>query len=107
MAKYLLRGSFTQSGWEGIASEGGSARRQAAIDALGSVGGSLEAFYFALGPDDFYTIVELPDNAAAIAITTAGNLSGKFSIHATALLTLEEIDQAMHLSVDFRSPGSD
>ena len=37
----------------------GAKRVEAAKQALGSVGGSLEAFYFSFGENDFYIIVEL------------------------------------------------
>jgi uncharacterized protein with GYD domain len=36
--------------------EGGSKRIEAAKQALGSVGGSLEAFYFSFGENDFYIL---------------------------------------------------
>ena len=46
MSKYLFYGSYTQDGYKGLVEEGGSKRIEAAKQALGSVGGSLEAFYF-------------------------------------------------------------
>jgi uncharacterized protein with GYD domain len=81
-------------------------RRRAAEQALGSVGGRLEAFYFALGGDDFFIIAELPDDPAAVAITLAGKLSGAFDINATVLLTPERLDEAVSRVVDFRPPGA-
>jgi uncharacterized protein with GYD domain len=101
---YLLRGSYSKEGCEGLAREGGTGRRQAAKEALGSMGGRLEAFYFALGSDDFFIIAELPDNPTTVAVTMAGKLSGAFDINATALLTPEELDIAAAKTVDFRPP---
>jgi uncharacterized protein with GYD domain len=88
-----------------LLSEGGSARIEVSQRALQSVGGSLEAFYYSNGEQDFYIIVNLPDAVSSTAITLAGNASGTFSIRAVALLTPEEMDEAVKMKVDFRPPG--
>jgi uncharacterized protein with GYD domain len=101
MQKYLFYGSYTPEGYKGLLSEGiGVAQK-----ALQSVGGSLEAFYYSNGEQDFYIIVNLPNNVSSTAITLAGNASGTFSIRAVALLTPEEMDEAVKMKVDFRPPG--
>ncbi len=105
MPKYLFSGSYTPEGLEGLLEEGGSGRVEAAKQALGSIGGSLEAFYFAFGDKDFYIIVDLPDNVSTTAVSWAGNVSGSFSIQTTVLLTPEEVDEAIRQKVDFRPPG--
>jgi uncharacterized protein with GYD domain len=105
MARYLFHGSYTPEGYAGLMKEGGSKRIEAARQALGSVGGSLEAFYFSFGEEDFYIIVDLPDNVTATAVTLAGNVSGPFSIKGVPLLTAAELDEAVRMSVDFRPPG--
>ena len=105
MPKYLFYGSYTPEGYKGLMEEGGSSWIEAAKQALGSVGGSLEAFYFSFGENDFYIIVDLPDNVTTTAVTLAGNVTGTFSINGVALLTAEELDEAIKKSVDFRPPG--
>ncbi len=105
MPKYLFHGSYTLEGYKGLMEEGGSRRIEAAKQALGSVGGSLEAFYFSFGENDFYIIVDLPDNVSTTAVTLAGNITGTLSINGVALLTPEELDEAIKMSVDFRPPG--
>ena len=105
MAKYLFYGSYTPEGFKGLVEEGGSPRIEAARQALGSVGGSLEAFYFSFGERDFYIIVDLPDDQTATAVTLAGNVSGTFNIHGVPLLTAEQLDQVVAQAVDFRPPG--
>jgi uncharacterized protein with GYD domain len=105
MRKYLFHGRFTPEGYKGLLQEGGALRIEAAKRALGSVGGSLEAFYFSCDEEDFYIIVNLPDYVTALAVTLAGNVSGTFSIRATELLTPEQVDVAVKTSVDFRPPG--
>jgi uncharacterized protein with GYD domain len=54
----------------GLLDEGGFKRREAAEQAVKSVGGTLEAFYFSFGDKDFYVIVDMPDNVS----TTAASL---------------------------------
>jgi uncharacterized protein with GYD domain len=105
MSKYLFHGSYTPEGFKGLMAEGGVKRREAAIRSLESVGGKLEAFYFAFGDNDFYIIVDLPDNVTTTAVSFAGNVSGTFGIKTIVLLTPEEVDEALEKSVDFRSPG--
>ncbi|MBN2389467.1 MAG: GYD domain-containing protein [Anaerolineae bacterium] len=105
MSKYLFHGSYTPEGFKGLMAEGGVKRREAAIRSLESVGGKLEAFYFAFGDNDFYIIVDLPDNVTTTAVSFAGNVSGTFGIKTIVLLTPEEVDEAIRKSVDFRPPG--
>ena len=105
MPKYLFYGSYSTEGYRELMKEGGSSRIEAARQALGSVGGSLEAFYFSFGEYDFYIIVDLPDDVTTTAITLAGNISGMFNIHGVSLLTPQELDEAVKLNVDFRPPG--
>lgn len=105
MSKYLFYGSYTPEGFAGIMKEGGSSRIEAAREALGSVGGTLESFYFAFGENDFYIIVDLPDNVSTSAVSFVGNVSETFRINTVVLLTPEEVDQAARKSVNFRPPG--
>jgi len=42
-------GSYTNEGAKGFAKEGGTARREAVVKAAESVGGKLDAMYYALG----------------------------------------------------------
>ena len=105
MPKYLFQGSYTQEGLRGLLDEGGSKRREAAEQAIGSLGGTLEAYYFSFGDNDFYIIVDMPDNISTTAATLVGNASGAFKIKTVVLLTPEEIDEAVKKSVNFRPPG--
>jgi len=104
MQKYLFHGSYTPEGFKGLMAEGGAKRIEAAKQALGSAGGSLEAFYFSFSGEDFYIIVNLPDNVTATAVMMAGNVSGTFRIQGVPLLTPEEMDAAVKKGVDFRPP---
>jgi uncharacterized protein with GYD domain len=105
MQKYLFYGSYTPEGYKGLLNEGGSLRIEVAKRTLASAGGSLEAFYYSNGEEDFYIIVNLLDNVSATAVTLAGNASGTFCIRAVNLLTPDEMDTAVKMKVDFRPPG--
>jgi uncharacterized protein with GYD domain len=89
VSKYLFHGSYTQAGITGVLKDGGTGRRKA-VDALAaSIGGSVDAMYWAFGKDDFYVIAELPSQAAAVV-----------------LLTAEDMDAAVKLHPNYRAPGS-
>lgn len=106
MPKYLWKVSYTAQGAKGLLKEGGSSRRALVAELTKSMGGTLEAFYFAFGSDDVYVIAEAPDNATAAAISLTVGASGAASIETVVLLTPEEIDQASETAVDYRPPGA-
>jgi uncharacterized protein with GYD domain len=106
MPKYMIEASYTLEGIRGVQGAGGSARREAVSKVAESVGGTLEAFYFAFGDRDVYSIVDLPDNEAAAAVALTVNASGAVNIKTTVLMTPEEVDAAARRSVDYRPPGA-
>ena len=106
MAKFLFTGSYTSEGARGVLAEGGTRRREAAEQVVTSVGGTVEAYYFGFGSDDFYLIADLPDQAAAAAGAMTASASGAMRIRTTVLLTPEELDAASKLSPSFRAPGA-
>ena len=105
MPKYLIAANYVGDGVKGLLKEGGTSRRAAAEKAISSVGGKLEAFYYAFGDTDAYVIADLPDNAGmtALALTISG--SGKVAVTTTVLLTPEELDQAVKKAPGYRAPG--
>ena len=105
MAKYLFQGSYTEEGLKGLLEEGGSKRREAAEHVIKSVGGTLESYYFAFGDNDFYVIVDMPDNVSTSALALAVNGSGAVNVKTVVLLTPEEVDKAVKMTVDYRPPG--
>jgi uncharacterized protein with GYD domain len=89
----------------GVAEEGGSSRVDAVKKATESVGGTLEAFYFAFGGADAYVIADLPDNETAAAVALTVNQSDRASVETVVLVTPEEMDAAAKKDVDFRPAG--
>jgi uncharacterized protein with GYD domain len=105
MPKYMFVGGYTAEGARGVLKEGGSGRRQAVEQVIGSLGGTVEAYYFAFGSDDFYVLADLPDNAAAAAGSMTVAASGAIGLRTVVLLTPEEIDDAAGRSAQYRAPG--
>ena len=106
MPKYLVEARYTAEGAKGLLREGGSGRRAAVAKAVESVGGKLEAAYFAFGDVDVYIIVDLPDNISAAAVSLAANQTGFIASKTIVLMTPEEMDQATKKTIGFRPPGS-
>jgi uncharacterized protein with GYD domain len=95
MPKYLFQGAYIGDGLKGLAVEGGTPRVEAARQLFASLGGTLEHFYFAFGPD----------NLSATAFSLAINNTGKARGYVTPLMTPEEMDQAVTKSPAYRAPG--
>jgi uncharacterized protein with GYD domain len=105
MPKYLISASYTAEGLRGLQRDKASGRRRAVTTAVEGVGGKVECFYNALGEDDAYIIVDLPDNVTAAAIGVTVSATGLVHTRTTALLTVEEVDQALAKSINYRAPG--
>jgi uncharacterized protein with GYD domain len=106
MAKYLYQSSYTVEGLKGLMKDGGSKRKQVAQKLVESLGGKLEAFYFAFGGTDVYLIVDAPDNASAAAGAIAVTAAGGAAVKTTVLIAPEEMDAATKKSVSYSAPGS-
>jgi uncharacterized protein with GYD domain len=105
MPKYLLQVSYTLEGIRGLKAEGGTARRQAAEEGAKSLGGTLEAFYFAFGENDVYAIADMPDDGAAAAMGLAITAAGGARTKTVVLLSPEQMDAAADRQVGYRPPG--
>ena len=106
MAKFLVRASYTPEGAKGLIKEGGTGRRTAVQKLIESMGGKIEAFYFAYGEHDAYVITDLPDAASGLALSLAVNASGVVRLSTVPLITVEEMDAAAKKSVAYRPPGA-
>jgi uncharacterized protein with GYD domain len=105
MAKYLIEASYTPEGVKGLLKEGGSGRRAAIDRLITAAGGTVEAFYFVFGEDDVIVVVDLPDNATVAGVSLGVSAAGGATTSVRVLLTPEEIDTAVHATVDYRAPG--
>jgi len=104
MAKYLVEANYVGDGIKGLLKEGGTSRRAAVEEAAKTVGGSVDAFYYAFGETDAYVIIDVPDNvtAAGLALTIAA--TGVVTLRTTVLITPEEIDRAVKAAPSYRPP---
>ena len=106
MPKYLISANYTAEGMEGVRAAGAKSRVDAVSTMLEAMGGRLESFYFAFGDTDVFAILEVPDDEAAAAVAIAINSSGAVSTRTTKLLTVDQVDEALRRSVDYRKPGA-
>jgi uncharacterized protein with GYD domain len=105
MARYLFQGTYSRKGAQGLLRDGGTKRRAAVEALMTSLGGRLEAFYYAFGETDLFMIVELPDHVAAAAASLIVAASGAGSWRTTVLLTAEEMDRVPKSGGSYRTPG--
>ena len=105
MPKYLFQANYTTEGFQGLLKEGGTSRRQVFAELASEQGGSLEAFYYALGGGDLYMTFDLPDTATAAAVSMTISAGGALNITTVQLITPEEIDEACGKTVTYRLPG--
>jgi uncharacterized protein with GYD domain len=106
MGKYLISANYTASGLEGVRAGGAKARVDAVTAMLEGLGGRLESFHFAFGDTDVFAIADIPDDEAAAAVAIAINSTGAVSTRTTKLLTVEQVDEALARTVDYRPPGA-
>ncbi|MFJ9411205.1 GYD domain-containing protein [Streptomyces sp. NPDC101393] len=106
MPKYLVRASYTTEGTKGLLAEGGSGRKEAVEQVLRSCGGTLDWMYFAMGEDDLYLVLDMPDEVAMVATSMAVRATGAVQSTAVPLLSVADIDAAARKVVDFRPPGA-
>ena len=106
MPKYLYLGSYTDAAWKGMI-ETPPDRAGAAAKLAEALGGTTECFYYAFGEFDLVTIMELPDAALSLAVTSSGRVK-RLSTH--RLSSAEEapamFEQAKTAVASYEVPGS-
>jgi uncharacterized protein with GYD domain len=102
--RFLVIACYEPLGARAVMAAGGTARRSVFEHAVLDLHGRLETFDFALGEDDVYAIVELPDAAAAAALSLTISGGGVAAVRTVVLLSPEEIDRAAQMHPHY--PGS-
>lgn len=105
MPKYLNQARYTTEGIQGIVKDSASGRRADVQTAVTGLGGKVEVFYYAFGDDDVVAILDLPNNTKAAALSLSSSGSGAVRVRTTPLLTVEEVDQALEIKLQYRAPG--
>ena len=101
----MVRAALSAEGLKGTLKDGGSRRREIVASLAASLGGKLEAFYYAFGEDDLYAIFDAPDNVSAAAASVTVTAAGIGRVTTVVLLTPEEMDQVAQKHADYRPPG--
>jgi uncharacterized protein with GYD domain len=104
MPKFLVQVKLTLDGLKGLKQEGAAARTAAIKKAVESLGGKVEAHYFALGDYDVVLLADFPDHVSAAAFGLSASGSGRAQTKTTALLTAAETDQALQKKVELAAP---
>ena len=110
MPKYMLVGSYTSDSWARMV-ENPQDRSVAARTAVEAVGGTLETFYWAFGPDDWVAIADLPDAASAGAVSIGVSSAGAVhSVRTVRLITMAEsqamLQKAQSVAKEYRVPSA-
>jgi len=102
----MFQATYSTEGIKGVLKDGGTGRRTAVEAAIKSLGGKLEAIYYAFGDTDVYVVVDGIDNTTAAAFSMGVASTGALShLKTTVLMTPEEIDQAGKKTMSYRAPG--
>jgi uncharacterized protein with GYD domain len=105
VAKYLWEVSYTSDGMKGVMKEGGTSRRATVEKLAANMGGTIESFHFALGEKDAYIIADFPSDVDVAAVSMTVGAVGAATLKTVALLTPEQIDEAVQKTVEYRPPG--
>ena len=105
MPKYLMQATYTTEGIQGLVRDSASGRRADVQAAVTALGGKVEAFYYVFGDDDVVSILDLPNNTKAAAMSLSISASGAVRVRTTPLLTVEDVDQALEIKLQYRAPG--
>ena len=106
MAKYLFQAKYTKQGLKGLLKDGGTKRQAVVERAVQSLGGTMEAFYFAFGGADVLSIVDLPDNVSASTFSLLITAAGGATVETTVLITPQEVDRAAKNVISYQPPGA-
>ena len=93
-------------GLQGLIREKASGRRAAITKAIETIGGKVEAVYYTFGDYDCFVIADAPDNVAAAAVSIKVSAAGLLRARVTPLLTVDETDQAVQRTIEYRPPGA-
>lgn len=105
MPKYMVAGTYSPEGLQGLQKDKASGRRRVLKKAVAGLGGKLESIHYSFGGDDVYCIADMPNNVSAAALSVAASASGLVSVSTTALLTVDEMDEALAMTTDYVAPG--
>jgi uncharacterized protein with GYD domain len=104
MPKFLIRATYTVEGLRALKKDKAFNRVWAVKEAVASVGGKLDAFYWTLGEDEAILILDLPDEETAAALSMHVGAAGLVRTKTTRLLNLQDIEAALGKPVQYEVP---
>ena len=104
MAKFMYRVQYGREGLVGTVDEGFESREAYVRGLIESMGGTVEAVYWAYGDDDVFIIFD-SESAAAVGGSLAASMGGIGRISTVPLLTAAEMDAAAATIPEYRPPG--
>jgi uncharacterized protein with GYD domain len=102
----MYSGNYTKRGIKGLLKDGGTARKEETVRLVESLGGKVEAYYWCYGRTDFVTIMDFPDHTTVTGMALNIAASGTFTGNLTPLISVEEMDEMVKVSIkDWKAPG--
>ena len=98
MARYFISASYSEEGARGLRKDGGTKREHVTRLAIESLGGKLEAFYFAFGAEDVVVIADFPGRCFCGGAQRGDRYDRGSRCRTTQLLTPAEMDKAVSKS---------
>ena len=105
MPKFLIKGKYNAEGLRGLKKDKASGREKAIAASCKSLGGKLDAVYYALGDADIFVVVDMPSHVHVSSFCVAAGAGGLVSTSTVPLLTVAEMDKALGEDVTYRKPG--
>lgn len=108
MATFLVLGTYTAKGRNGLIAEGGSGRdKETRALFEEQLGGKVLYYGFLIGKYDFILLVELADDASVIAPTLLGTAGASFTVDIQKVISPTELDDiaAKARALQFRLAG--
>jgi uncharacterized protein with GYD domain len=102
MPKFLIQASYTVDGLKALKREHALNRMSAVKEAVTSIGGKLDAMYWALGEDEAILILDLPDAETAAALSIHVGAAGLVRTKTIRLLNLKDMEDALSKAIQYR-----
>jgi uncharacterized protein with GYD domain len=107
MAYYLVQAAYTTEAWAAMVKDPQN-REEVIRPVIERLGGSLVGTWFAFGEYDVVSIIQMPDNVSAAALSLAASAGGAAkAIKTTPLMTIAEGITAMRqaAAAGYRPPS--
>jgi uncharacterized protein with GYD domain len=107
MASYLVQAAYTTEAWAAMVKDPQN-REEVIRPVIERLGGSLVGSWFAFGEYDVVSILQMPDNLSAAALSLAASAEGAVkAIKTTPLMTMAEGIAAMRQAAGagYRAPN--